>query len=243
MAQEKPVKEVFFSDYLRKKAKKSLVACAAWAVVALILLLAGIATGVGFILVSGLVAIVIALFAAARHGPSFATYRCGIRGEHVLRAHLLLSGLRDDYTVYYNLPLIGNGRIYDIDCILVGPSGLFVFEAKQHHGLILYRNGIWARIKVGRKGTPYLAQLGNPSGQLSRNIRKLKELLEQAYLCGLWLHGAVVFTNPRAVLDIEGLRWVKAIAVKDLGQILSENTFLSADQIDRINTCLSAFAR
>ena len=237
------MKEVFFSDYLRKKAKRSLVACLAWAVVALILLLAGIATGVGFILVSGVVAIVIALFVAATHGPSYATYRCGIRGEHVLRAHLLSSGLRDDYTAYYNLPLNGNGRSSDIDCILLGPSGLFVFEAKHHHGLIFYRNGIWARIKVGRRGALYRGQLGDPSGQLRRNIRKLKELLGQAYLRGLWLHGAVVFTNPRAVLDIEGLRWVKAIAVKDLGQILSEKTFLSTDQIDRINTCLSTFAR
>ena len=236
------MKEVFFSDYLRKKAKRSLVACIAGAVVALILLLAGIATGVGFILVSGLVAIVIALFVAATHGPSYATYRCGIRGEQVLRAHLLSSGLRDEYTAYYNLPLSSNGRNSDIDCILVGPSGLFVFEAKHHHGLILYRNGVWARIKVGRRGAPYGGQLGDPSGQLSRNIRKLKELLGQAYVCGLWLHGAVVFTNPRAVLDIEGLRWVKAIAVKDLGQILSEKTFLS-DRSNRQDQYLSLHIR
>ena len=86
----------------------------------------------------------------------------------------------------------------DIDCILVGPSGLFVFEVKHHHGLILYRNriwsglkwadrellclyiyrnGVWARIKVGRRGTLYRGQLGDPSGQLYRNIRRLKELL------------------------------------------------------------------
>jgi len=68
-------------------------------------------------------------------------------------------------------------------------------------------------------------------------------LLNEAQVDSLWLHGAVVFTNPLAVLDIEGLRWVKAVAVKDVGQILSEKTYLSADQIDRINTCLSAFAR
>lgn len=68
-------------------------------------------------------------------------------------------------------------------------------------------------------------------------------LLNEAQVDGLWLHGAVVFTNPLAVLDIEGLRWVKAVAVKDVGQILSEKTYLSADQIDWINTCLSAFAR
>ena len=136
----------------------------------------------------------------------------------------------------------GNGGIFDIDCILVGPSGLFVFEVKHHHGLILYRNRTWARIKVGRRGTPYRGQLGNPSHQLSRNIRKLKELLRNANSDDLWLHGAIVFTNPRATLDIEGLRWVKAVAVKDLKQVLSGRT-LSTDQTDRVNTCLAAFAK
>ena len=121
------------------------------------------------------------------------------------------------------------------------PPGLFVFEVKHHHGLILCRNGIWSRIKVGRQGTLYRGQLGDPSGQLYRNIRKLKELL--GHTDGLWLHGAVVFTNPRAVLDIEGLRWVKAIAVRDLEQILSGRTDLSAEQINRINGRLAAFAK
>ena len=110
MAQEKPVKEVFFSDYLQKKAKKSLVACVAWAGIALTLLLTGIAAGVAVILVSGVVAVMVALFVAATRGPVYTTYRCGIRGEQVLRAHLLSSGLGDEYTAYYNLPLNGNGE-------------------------------------------------------------------------------------------------------------------------------------
>lgn len=169
MAQEKRVKEVFFSDYLRKQAKKSLAVCFASAVVALALLLAGIATGFAFIVVSGLVAIVVAVFIAATRGPVYTAYRCGIRGEQVLRAHLLLLGLDDDYTAYYNLPSTGDGRVSDIDCVLVGPSGLFVFEVKHHHGLILYRNRVWARIKMGRRGTLYRGQLGDPSGQLYRN--------------------------------------------------------------------------
>jgi hypothetical protein len=203
------------------------------------LLLAGIATGLAIMLVSGLIAVVVALFVVVKRGPLYATYRCGIQGEQVLRVHLLSSGLGDEYTAYYNLPLNGNGRNSDIDCILVGPSGIFVFEVKHHHGLILYRNGVWARIKAGRRGTRYWGQLGNPSGQLYRNIRKLKELL--GHTDGLWLHGAVVFTNPRAVLDIEGLRWARAIAVKDLEQALSRRTILSAEQIDSINSRLAAF--
>jgi hypothetical protein len=231
------VKEVFFSDYLQKKARESLLACVAWAVVAMILLLVGIATGVAVILVSGLVA----LFVVVKRGPLYTTYRCGIQGEQVLRAHLLASGLGDHYTAYYNLPLSGNGKASDIDCLLVGPSGLFVFEVKHHHGLILYRNGIWVRVKVGRRGALYLGQLGDPGGQLYRNIRKLKELL--GHTDGLWLHGAVVFTNPRAILDIEGLRWVRAIAVKDLEQILTKRTVLSAEQLDSINARLAAYVK
>ena len=158
-----------------------------------------------------------------------------------LRAHLLSSGLSDDYTAYYNLPLNGNGRISDIDCILVGPSGLFVFEVKHHHGLILYRNGIWARIKVGRREL----FIGVSSETLPVNYTATSESSRSCSgsTDGLWLHGAVVFTNPRAVLDIEGLRWVRAIAVKDLEQILSRRTVLSAEQIDSINARLSALVK
>jgi hypothetical protein len=217
------------------------VACVAWVVAALTLLLAGIAADAAFVLVLGLVAVVITLFVVVRRGPIYTTYRCGIRGEQVLRVYLLASGLGDNYTAYYNLPSNGNGRASDIDCILVGPSGLFVFEAKHHRGLILYRNGVWARIKAGRRGTLYWGQLGDPSGQLYRNIRRLKELLGK--INGIWLHGAVVFTNPHAVLDIEGLRWVRAIAVQDLNQILSKRAILSAEQIDSINARLAAFVK
>jgi hypothetical protein len=235
------MKEVFLSDYLQKKAKTSLLACVAWAMVAMILLVAGIATGVAFIVISGMAATMVTLFVAASDGPTYVAYRCGIRGEQILRAHLLALGLGDEYTAYYNLPLNGNGRSSDIDCVLVGPSGFFVFETKHHHGLILYRDGIWSRIKMGRQGTLYRGQLGDPSGQVHRNIRKLKELLGRTD--GLWLHGAVVFTNPQAVLDIEGLRWVRAIAVQDLDQTLSKRAMLSAEQIDSINARLAAFSK
>lgn len=237
------MKEVFFSDYLRKQARKSLAACLAWTGVAMTLPLAGIATGFAVILVSGFATIAVALFVAATCGPVYTAYQRGIQGEQALRARLLASGLGDDYVAYYNLPLNGNGRTSDIDCVLVGPSGLFVFEAKHHHGLIIYRNGMWGRVKVGRRGTLYKGQLGDPSGQLYRNIRRLKELLGKDQTEGLWIQGAVVFTNPRAVLDIEGLRWVKAIAVKDLAQILSERTVVSAEQIGNINARLAALVK
>jgi hypothetical protein len=73
------MREVFFSDYLQKNANKSLISYVAWTAVALTVLLAGIAAGVAFIAVSGIIAVVVAVFVAIRWGPLYVTYRCGIR--------------------------------------------------------------------------------------------------------------------------------------------------------------------
>lgn len=104
------MKEVFFSDYLQKKAKNSLVVCVVWPVFAVALLLTGITTGVAVIFVSGVVTAMVAFLVAATNGSAYVTLRCGIRGEQVLRARLLSSGLDDKYTAYYNLPLSSYGR-------------------------------------------------------------------------------------------------------------------------------------
>lgn len=237
------MREVFLSNHLQKEANKNLRICLLWAVFTLMLLALGIATGLAFVIIWGTGALVVAGFIVIKHGPTYATYRCGISGERILRNQLRSLNLSDEYTAYYNLSLNGNGKAFDIDCILVGPEGLYVFEVKHHSGLIFYRNGIWAQIKVSRRGAPYAGHLKDPSGQLFRNIKKLKALLGRDDSNALWLRGAIVFTSPLAVLDINGLRWIKAVAVKDLGRILSKKMILSAQQICRVNSCLSSLSK
>ena len=237
------MREVFLSNHLETEAKKNLAICLVSIGSALALLAVGILINAALVIALGTGALVVSVFVVTGRGPTYVTYRCGIQGERVLRDHLCSLGLSDEHTAYYNLPTSGNGKVSDIDCILVGPSGLFVLEVKHHRGLVFYRNGIWAQIKVGRRGNPYAGQLGDPSVQLSRNIRKLKALLRRTGSGTPWCHGAVVFTNTRAVLDVEGLRWIKAVAVKDLDRIVSERLTLSTNQIRRINTCLTAFSK
>jgi hypothetical protein len=237
------MREVFLSNHLQKEANKNLRICLLWAVFTLMLLALGIATGLAFVIIWGTGALVVAGFIVIKHGPTYATYRCGISGERILRNQLRSLNLSDEYTAYYNLSLNGNGKAFDIDCILVGPVGLYVFEVKHHAGLIFYRDGIWAQIKVGRRAHPYAGHLKDPCGQLLRNIRKLKALLGQDDSNALWLPGAIVFTSPRAVLDIDGLRWIKAIPVKSLGHILSKRMILSAQQICSVNSRLSSLSK
>ncbi len=236
------MKEVFFSDYLRKKAKKSLVACVAWAVVAMTLLLAGIVTGVAVILVSGLVAVVVALFVAATRGPVL--YDLSVRNPR--RAGAQSPSSR-----------VGAGR--RVHRLLQPP--LERQREDLRHRLHPRRSLRPFRLRGKAPSRPHSLperSLGADQGRSKRHSlpgsarRPFRSTIPQyqkaqgvagAGSDGLWLHGAVVFTNPRAVLDIEGLRWVKAIAVKDLEQILSERTVLSAEQIDSINARLAAFVK
>lgn len=237
------MREVFLSDHLQKQTNKNLGVCIAWGVLAVVLIVTGILARTTPMIILGMGALLFSAFVVSRFGPFYITYRYGIKGERILRNHLRSLNLGDEYTAYYNLPTNGNGKTFDIDCILVGPVGLYVFEVKHHAGLIFYRDGIWAQIKVGRRGNPYAGHLKDPSGQLLRNIRKLKALLGQDDSNVLWLRGAIVFTSPRAVLDIDGLGWIKAIPVKSLGHILSKRMILSARQICTINDCLAALSK
>jgi hypothetical protein len=90
------MKEAFLSTYLQEEAKKNIVTCLAWVIFALTLLVVGIAAGITLIIVSGTVAFVISIFVVARHGPMYETYRCGLQGERILRAHLRSSELSDE---------------------------------------------------------------------------------------------------------------------------------------------------
>ncbi|OPY85874.1 MAG: Nuclease-related domain protein [Syntrophorhabdus sp. PtaU1.Bin153] len=233
------MREVFLSDHLKKEARKNLAICLGAVGFGSALLVTGAVTGIMLPVVLGGVALVSSGFIVTKRGRMYVTYRCGMRGEYVLRNRLRSLGLSDEHTAYYNLPVNGNAKVSDIDCVLVGPSGLFVFEVKHHRGLIFHRNGIWAQIKAGRRGSPYAGHLGDPSAQLSRNIRYLKARLERADLKTPWIQGAIVFTNPQAVLDIDGFRRIKAITAKNLRQIISARRTLSSEQAHGINACLS----
>ena len=237
------MKEVFFSDYLRRKAKKNLVACLAWAVVALTLLLAGIATGVAFILVSGVVAIVIALFVAATRGPAYATYR---DTEYwASRCSGPIFSRRDWVTVLRLLqPSLERQREGHRHRLRPRRSLRTIRFRGKAPSRPHFLPGRSLGADQGRsKGRSLPGSARRPVQSTNRNIRRLKELLGKAQVEGLWLHGAVVFTNPRAILDIEGLRWVKAIAVRDVEQILSGRTILTAEQIDSINARLAVLLR
>lgn len=179
---------------------------------------------------TGIVPFMAGAFMASTHIRKRALCRVGLKGENALRDHLR-EILTDEHTVIYNVP-VEKG---DIDCIIIGPEGLYAIEAKNHKGIITYTNNSWRQLKKGRNGNCYTGSLKNPSYQLISNIKWLKNYLARCNI-RTWINGLIVFTNPDTVLSIDNLATVKAIKLDEVKTEMKKNDMLAAPIRQSIET-------
>ena len=128
-------------------------------------------------------------------------YKIGLKGEDALRGHLR-EILTDEHTVLYNVP-VEKG---DIDCIIIGPDGLYAIEAKNHKGVITYADSSWKQVKRSRNGSFHTGSLKNPSFQLIGNIKWLKGYLARYNICLLYTSDAA---DDLLCVDLGGRRILK----------------------------------
>jgi hypothetical protein len=108
-----------------------------------------------------------------------------------------LKGFDKRYYLYnYVLP---------VSHVLVGPSGLFVVEARNHDGPIYYAGGRWRQKLNLLRFFGFLGEgVGNPVRDAQRDVDKLQKFLAKQEL---ELEGAVqpliVFTNAKADLHVQ----------------------------------------
>jgi hypothetical protein len=130
--------------------------------------------------------------------------RAGLRGQRFLAR--VLSCLDDSFYLVNNLKM--PGRADDVDHVVVGPNGLFALETKHHRGRIFWQDGQWYQSKMSRSGILQPDEpMRDPVVQLKRNVDYLRSCINTtnrslSQRTGLWIEGAVVFTNPAASIDI-----------------------------------------
>lgn len=196
--------------------------------------LVGISLEMLWVMVFGALIGAVGVVAMAVSGRNVAEYGAGHKGE-VLLQERLEHVLTDQYLTIFNFP-IGSK---DIDCVVVGPAGVFAIETKHHKGTIWYDDHGWHQRKTGRRGGHYDGSLKNPRGQVLFGVRELKRLLEERGV-KVFVRGIVIFTNPDAHLHIErDPKPVKVCHIADLdhcfrsaqGRVLTER---KAQEVGRI---------
>ncbi|MHA2401624.1 MAG: nuclease-related domain-containing protein [Candidatus Kariarchaeaceae archaeon] len=102
----------------------------------------------------------------------------------------------------------------DIDVILVGTIGIWIFEVKYLRGLIRWRDGIWTQIqstrrfnrgsnyKVREADQPYEEQWQRAVGDVSETLRRRAPDLVKRAPKVTKIRGGIVFTHPKGRCDI-----------------------------------------
>lgn len=164
----------------------------------------------------------------------------GIQGEN-LTAHIL-SALPDDYTVFQDVYISYDKKTSEIDNIVVGKTGVFIIETKNHNGIISgsYDDKMLLQIKIGRGGTAYSSSFYNPVKQVGTHIYRLANYLRSKGIY-TYINGIVFFSNSEA--DVKVKTQSDGVPVfsynhnhgKDMiSYILNSKESLSGKQVSRI---------
>ncbi len=133
-------------------------------------------------------------------------YESGFRGESESE-ELIARSLPNDYYGIPNVRVQYDGKESELDMVVVGKTGVFIVETKNHGGTIWgsYGEHQWTQMKVGRGGTPYSKEFYSPIKQVKTHIYRLAHFLRQN---GVQVHvdAMVVFANPDTVVNMEGMQ-------------------------------------
>lgn len=163
----------------------------------------------------------------------------GIHGERF--AAKVLAILPDDYIVFQNVKVTYENKQSEIDNIVVGKSGVFIIEVKNHNSHIVgdLKDTYWIQHKVGRGGMPYTNQVYNPVKQVGTHIYCLANYLRQNGV-NVYIEGMVYFVNKTCLLSLTGDSNISVYSRSNreeellFGQILSGNNNLDSRSINRI---------
>ncbi len=139
----------------------------------------------------------------------------GDRGEVDFLARLS-QRLSDEYLAVRGL-LTSATVANDTDVLVVGPSGIWIFEVKHWRGKIVKQDGVWKQIQSqrGRKRVEERIVEQAPDDQWLRQAQEVVKTLQRrlpkdALPAGLdpadLVQGGVVFTHPKAVIVKENIR-------------------------------------
>lgn len=136
-----------------------------------------------------------------------------------------LKGFDNKYSLFlWSLP--------QVNYVLVGPPGVFVFNVKGDKGRVSVEGDRWKEaFSIGRLFTSFTREgLGNPSREIKEDSEKIHELLRQGEANGqlsvdsgeVPVQGAVVFINPDVALNVVNPA-VPVVEAGDLKKFLRDN--------------------
>jgi len=153
-------------------------------------------------------------------------YQQGFEGEKQV-TKVLSSTLSDDYFLINDVQLVA-GKRGNIDHIVLGPTGIFVLETKNHRGKIICYEDSWTGIGQ------------NPFRQARVNASRVYKVIRDSGIFvskPLWIKAVAVFANKKVELDRrKAPSYVEVLKIDELTNYIAQETrHLSAQEIELIS--------
>ena len=150
---------------------------------------------------------VIPLFMSWHWWREYGGYKRGFEGELAV-TRLLKSGLSDKFYLINDIKIKEvDGKIRNIDHVVLSPRAIFVIETKNWKGKLTANEDHW------------YTNMGNPTRQVKKNATHVKNFIESLkYFANMriWVEPIIVFSNP----DIDLHLWNMTVEVKKLNELL-----------------------
>lgn len=167
---------------------------------------------------------------------NYKKWESGVFGEKIVS--LELKGLPDSYFLIEDVCLNKYGNI---DHIVVGPTGIFVVETKNHKGKIEFNGEEWMQYS-GR----FKTKIKDPGKQVIFSTFDLKKFLIETNLINpnFWIQSLIVFSNPETKFNITNLKIAKVFNPADAVKfILNQRKILEKKEVEKIVNLLKRFKR
>lgn len=161
----------------------------------------------------------------------------GNRGEAIFN-YLIYNFLRSDDILLNNISLNVDGKITEIDNLIINKNGIFIVEIKNYNGR-LYGNVDdyeWIKEKVSPGGNVFTKKVKNPIKQTKRQIYILSQFLKKNNI-RIWINGYIYFINQNSPVADEYV----INDIRELDQIIHEqqNKVYDEELIHKVTHLLS----
>jgi len=141
-------------------------------------------------------------------------YQRGFEGEKQV-TNVLSSTLSDDYFLINDVQLVA-GKRGNIDHVVLGPTGIFVLETKNHSGKIVCYEDSWTGIGQ------------NPFTQARVNASRVYKVIKASGIFESklpWIQAVAVFANKKVELDIrKAPSNVEVLKIDELTNYITQET-------------------
>ena len=188
-----------------------------------------------------------ALVRSGHKGPwvNEGAIKAGIDGEQLARDAVIWLP-SDDYNVITNAIITYQGKSSETDVIVVGPTGVFVIEAKNLSGRVVgdAHSQEWTQHKAFRGGGGETRRFYNPVKQVGTHVYRLSNYLKQ-YNVDVWVQGIVYIADPDTLVYVECDENTPVFAASDGPSVVEDYILksklrnpLTKDMIKRAVDCI-----